>query len=54
MNKEEPPGDNFASGAVWHTTIFKVSAFNFFFSQTYWLPDNLVEDPKLNPNNHYI
>ena len=33
MNKQEPPppppppGGNFASGAVWHTSVFKVSAF---------------------------
>ena len=27
---KNPPGDNFASGAVWHTIAFKVSAFYFF------------------------
>ena len=30
MNKLNPPGGNFASGAVWHTIAFKVSAFHFF------------------------
>ena len=31
MNNEESPGSNyFASGAVWHTIAFKVSAFHFF------------------------
>ena len=35
INKDDyyyknPPGGNFASGAVWHTIAFKVSAFQFF------------------------
>ena len=34
MNKYEPPGGNFASGAVWHTIAFKVSAFHFFWPKT--------------------
>ena len=27
MNRSESPGGNFASGAVWHTIVFKVPAF---------------------------
>ena len=38
MNKKEPPpppGGKFASGAVWHTIAFKVSAFHFLWPKTY-------------------
>ena len=46
------PGGNFASGAVWHTTVFKVSAFHFFGPKTDQR-DYLFKNPKLNPNSHY-
>ena len=53
MNKygppSPPPGDNFASGAVWHTIVFKVPAFRGGFP---FLGPKLVENHKLNPNNH--
>ena len=38
--------------AVWHTIVMKVLHFTIFGPKTGW-QDSLVENPKLNPNNHY-
>ena len=43
MNKKNPTGGNFASGAVWHTIVFKVSAFHFLGPKTD-CRDDLVEN----------
>ena len=48
-----PPVGNFANSSVWCTIVFKVSAFPFFALKTS-RRDTLVENPKLNANNHFF
>ena len=31
-----PPGGNFANSAIWHTIVYKVSAFHFLGPKTEW------------------
>ena len=51
MNKN-PLCGNFVSGAVWHTIVFKVSAFHFFLLKT-GCRDDLLDTPKFKLYNHY-
>ena len=46
------PGGNFTSGAVLHKIVLKVSAFQNCFGPKNSQRDDLVKNPKFNPNNH--